>query len=261
MRDRTYALPVFLFCLVVAVLLFLFGWLGWLRFVENSLQNVFFPVVAVFHKQTAGNESMQEKAVHNANTLLAEKDAEIVKLQSDNKALYDQFQTTTPSPQSVLPAAVVGENSAVPNISFPEELVINKGSVDRVGKGYAVVADQQLVGIITDVSSHFSLVRLITNTASSLSVQDEKTGAIGIVKGQGSGSLLLDNVLLSDTLQVHDVIVSSGSKTVSGKGIPSNLILGRIVSIDKKPSSLFQSAQLAPIVSFDRLTAVFVIMQ
>ena len=261
MREREYLLPAFLLSFGLMLLLLLLGRAGALFFLQDSLQTLAFPINTFLQNKTAPQQNMQFAALQKENQQLEEKLNTFSQLQADNKALRDQFQTTNPAPRNVLPATVVGENGAVPNISFPEEIVINKGKVDGVKKGQAVVEGQQLLGTIGNVSTHFSQVILITNRVSTFSVRDSTTGAIGVVRGMGSGGLLLDNVLLSDSITVNDSITTSGSQNLSGQGIPSGLILGKVISIDKKPTNLFQSAQLLPLVAFDHLITVFVIKE
>ncbi len=73
--------------------------------------------------------------------------------------------------------------------------------------------------------------------------------------------MLLDNVLLSEQLNVSDIIVSKGDIDTEGKGFPRNLVVGRVTSIEKKPSALFQTARVKSNLDMSKLSLVFVITQ
>ncbi len=122
-----------------------------------------------------------------------------------------------------------------------------------------------LVGKIVTTSEYLSKVQLTTNIASSFTVKTlpfkkETPEALGIVRGIGNGELLLDNVLLSDMLTIGDMVVTKGDISEKGIGYPANLVVGKIVSVDKKSSELFQSARIRNLIDFSKLSVVFLFM-
>src|SRR6185503_17752430 len=74
---------------------------------------------------TPGQQLQQE------NNQLRTELAQMQELKKDNQALHDQFQTTTPSPQKLLPAAVIGAQQTY--------LIIDKGTSDGLHLGDVVV--------------------------------------------------------------------------------------------------------------------------
>lgn len=174
------------------------------------------------------------------------------------QALRDQFAVTSPRSSSLLPAQIVGLKAFLPGYSLPEQIIIDKGQSDGVKKDAVVIYKSSLVGKVSLVRSHLSVVDLSFKKGFSITATTAETGALGIVKGQGDGELLLDNVVLSDTLKKDDQVLTKGSTSSDGIGASPNLILGKVVSIEKKPSSLFQTAKLARPIDVTRLTTVFV---
>ena len=83
------------------------------------------------------------------------------------------------------------------------------------------------------------------------------TNAIGIVKGQGQGTLLLDNVVLSENLQKNDSVVTQGTTDLDGSGAVPGLVIGKILSIDKKTKQSFPDRQIAAFFDINHLTTVF----
>lgn len=191
------------------------------------------------------------------NEELREKLINIKKLEEDVKALSDQFQTTTPRSQDLLPAKVIG--------SQPESIIIDKGISDGVKEGMAAVVKNNLIGKIVRSSHKRSLIYLITHPNSSFAAKTiSKNGGVsslGVVKGQSEEQMTLTNVLLSEELNISDIVVTKGDLDLNGIGIPTDLMIGEIVSIDKKPSALFQTASLKSSLDFSRLIMVFVVTQ
>lgn len=257
MQQRTYFFPVFLVTICFILLVIFAGQSGIFGFFTNSVQSIFFPLGAWSHAKTA--VSSKEEALQKENDQLREELAAKSTLEADNKALRDQFETLSPSSKNLLPVAVVGMPSVIPNVSFPEAMIIHAGLDDGISVGSVVVYKNQLVGTVTSLQSHFATVTLLTAKKSSLAIKDQASQAPGVLKGQGSGELIVDNVLLSDTITVGDTIVTMGGQNESGKGMLPDLIVGKVISIEKNPSNLFQKARLEIGVPLNRLTTVFVI--
>lgn len=180
-------------------------------------------------------------------------------IENENKALKDQFQTTTISSQELLPATIIGYPSFLPGISLPEFYVIDKGEKDGIKKNQAVVVKNNLVGFIEKSESNRARVKLLTENTLAFTGKTEKTQALGVVKGRGNGEIIFDNVVLSEKLEKDDFVVTKGDTDMHGVGIPPDLIVGKIVSIDKKPSALFQVAKVHSLVDFSKTSLVFVV--
>jgi len=193
----------------------------------------------------ASQQQLQEE-----NSQLRVQLAQMQEVQKDNQALHDQFQTTTPTPQKLLPANVVGTQQ--------NALLIDKGDQDAIHKGDVVVYKNNIVGKVASTTPHISLVTLLTDPSTSFTAETVKTSASGIVKAQDGGSIVLDNVVLTDKLEKNDIVITKGNLDMQGNGFPPELIVGKIISIDKQASSLFQSAKVQSLVSVGQLRMVFV---
>lgn len=180
-------------------------------------------------------------------------------LMSENSALRDQFETAASAKLRLLPAKVVGMPSFLPGVSVPEYIVIDKGERAGIARGQAVILKNMAVGKVVDVTAYVSKVQLIIGSSMLLTAKTSATQALGVVKGDGS-NLFFDNVLLSETLKEGDVVVTKGDIDTSGKGFPPDIILGKIVAVEKKQSALFQLAKLKSLVEFPKLSTVFVVL-
>ena len=121
----------------------------------------------------------------------------------------------------------------------------------------AVVVKNNLVGIISQISPNLSKVDLVNNSSSSFTAKTQN-GAVGIFKG--GANLTLNNVLLSENLKTGELVLTKGDIDINGIGIPADLIVGKITSIEKNPSDLFQKAEVQTSIDFTKLTKVFVLL-
>lgn len=222
----------------------------------SSLENITIPIQrfswTLFNLPKNIGVSSELERLKEENANLYKKIVDQGELQKENNALKDQFKTTFPKSNSLLPAKIIGGG--------PETFILEGGTKDNIMVGLAVVFKDNLIGKIERVSTSLSVVTLITNKNSAFAAKTLKTEALGIVRGQGNGEMVLENVLLSDNLEVTDAVLTKGDLNVEMLGYPPNLIAGKIVSLEKKPSALFQSAKVKSLVDFSRLSTVFIVV-
>ncbi|MEI6627401.1 MAG: rod shape-determining protein MreC, partial [bacterium] len=142
------------------------------------------------------------------------------------------------------------------NIS--KSVVINRGTNDGVVKGLAVVVDDGvLIGKIYDVYPDYSKVLLLTDNKSKVAVTVQNlTQTVGLAEGQFGLSFSMTNVPQDQDVREGDLVVTSGLEG----NIPKNLLVAVIDGISQVESEIFKTATLKPIVSFDNLSYVTVII-
>ena len=180
-------------------------------------------------------------------------------MQKENSALADQFATTSIKSQILLAAKIVGAPGFIPGVSNAQSFIIDKGTKDNIKVGNAVIYKDNLVGKVTQSNLYFSKVVLVTNPSFSSTVKTLRTQTAGVIKGEGGKQIILDNVLQSADIKVSDVILTRGDLDMKGIGFPPDLIVGKLVSVNKKPSSLFQKGEVVSLLDFSNLSTVFVI--
>lgn len=261
--ERRNFLPIFsLFLfLSIAVLLLarvpLFSGLG---FVSNPLFNAQYVVFSALTFPAQFFSDKKLSALQAENIQLRTQLVHDEKLQADNAALRDQFETTQIPSNNLLPAQVIGDPNFIPGISNPETLIVQKGKKDGVAVGQPVVYKNNLIGQITSSADTASLVTLVSNKVSSFTVRTSETRAQGVLTGQGDGVMILGNVVLSDTLRIGDTVLTNGSQDTTGHGYPPDLVVGKIVSVNKNASSLYQSASVESLLNISKLTNVFILV-
>ena len=252
MRKKERFFFVFFVLLFVGIIILSLSLSGMLKAASSVLEKVAGPigikVYAIFQNLPFISESEEETKLKDKNLDLLVDFSEVQKLKEENAALKDQFQTTNPRSYDLLPAKIVGRTA---------DFVVDKGERDGVKEGQAVVFKNNLVGKVRKASSNLSKVELVFNS-SSFTAKTMTKNVSGIVKSDGK-AITFNNVILSDKIEVGQIIVTKGDVDLRGIGSPPDLIVGRITSIDKKPSSLFQKAKLESFIDFNNLDMVFIL--
>ncbi len=136
---------------------------------------------------------------------------------------------------------------------------IDKGREDGIKPDMNVIAGKGLVGIVSEVGSHYAKVRAIIDDKSNVSAMFEETGETCIVKGNMesiyNGYIDVNLINNSAKAQEGDAIVTS---QISDKFLPG-LLIGYVSNISDESDGLSKTAYLIPAVSFDKLKEVLII--
>lgn len=254
MKSRRSLLPIFFLFLFLAVILFFVSGTpsgkqitGVLEQMVTPLQRTIFTSIGTGSRIPASEERLMTEI-----TKLQTQLAKFEDLKKENNALREQFETNEPAPKKLVPAQIIGGKS--------HEIILDKGSAEGIKTGDILIVKDNVIGKITTVSLHRSIGELVTKINVSFTAKTSKTSALGIMSGRDEKRLVLSNVVLSDKLEKNDLVVTKGDVDKSGKGFPPNLVVGKIISVYKKDSELFQSAEVEPLIDFGRLETVFVMV-
>jgi len=249
---------VILLCLLILGLS-LSGKLSFLTsFLEKGTSAVQGTAYKTFQKLPFASEDEQIKKLKEENLNLLSRVNDYERLKKENQALLDQFQTAYPKSTKLLEADIIGVPDFIPGISTPDIFILNKGLEDGVKKGYAVVAKNNLVGVISEAHANLSKVETV-NKPSLLFTAKTQNGVDGMIKG--GDILILDNILLSENIKTGELVLTKGSVNSNGIGILPDLIVGKISSVEKNPSDLFQKAKVESFLDFTKLSSVFIYIQ
>lgn len=266
MKKKENFIPIFVLLFIISAILFKTNFsLGFLEGIISPIQKITVDIFSL-PKNIFTDDSKEDLKAENLS--LVKKLIDQKELQKENLALRDQFKTTVLSSQNLLSAKIAGSPNFIPGVTSPDNFILDKGKNNGVKLGQAVIFKDNLVGKISKVSDNISEVILVINKQSSFAAKTQpvggrasKTEALGVVKGYGNNEIILENVLLSDNLSNSDIVLTKGDINAEGIGYPANLIVGKIISIDKKASSLFQSAKIKNLIDFSRLSTVFIVVQ
>ncbi|MFO7537508.1 MAG: rod shape-determining protein MreC [Chloroflexota bacterium] len=268
MRDapRRISWAAFLILMGAALLLSILDSTGNLGSALDFIRNP----MAVMMQWTAG------RADTLSGTLAGPRDvqealAEIARLEAENDELVreiDQYRNResdyqlmlelfnharqTPDYQRIT-ANVIGRD---PNPSV-RSIIIDRGLEDGLQVDMLVEAARGLVGRVYRVSNRSAQVILITDASNSVAARLVNSRGIGILRGGGvTGDLYLEWVDQRHQITVGEVVVTSG---LDGR-MPSDLVLGRVVEVQRSEAELFQRAAVRSAVDFNALEIVFIIV-
>ncbi len=184
---------------------------------------------------------------------LERENAELREFKNQNQLYVELFNRAAESPElGRVQANVFGRDTS----PVFRSIIIDQGSNDGVQVGMPVEAARGLVGQVYRTSPNSAQVLLITDNISSISSRLSTSRALGLTTGGGLGGVMtLDWVELEASIDIGDIVLTSG---LNGK-FPQDLVLGRVIEVDRSEAELFQRAVLQPAVDFDALEVIFVI--
>ncbi|MCL4353029.1 rod shape-determining protein MreC [Patescibacteria group bacterium] len=260
MRERKNFAVSFLVLFFAAFILFVLRQWAPVMALDNLAVKILSPIgSSLIRTFTPPVGKSKASRLKEENRKLLEKLAKSELLVTENRALLDQFRTVYPAPRTLIPANVVSKPSFIPGETLPLKFILDKGLGSGVKKGQAVVVGNNLIGEIEEATDDFSVVTLITSHKFSQTAETSRSKALGVIKGNGSRSVVFGNILPSADIKKSDVVVSAGSLDKNGDGIPPNLVIGKVVSVNKNPSAIFQTCDVESLVDFSKLSLVFVI--
>ncbi|MEA2526797.1 MAG: rod shape-determining protein MreC [Thermomicrobiales bacterium] len=231
---------------------------------KTALHDLVVPATDLFNR--AGKRSDSDLA-RELEQVKRERDAalaENVRLKADQKdteklqAILDVKQNH--GAWTLVTARVL----SVDPMNLQKYVVIDKGSLDGIKEGMAVVDPYYFVGLVVGpVEEHSAKVMLAIDGSAVVGAQLLDSGADGIVRGrwQSGGRLEMDYVDRSVEPKKGEIVVTSKSVETRTAGVPGNLIIGRVEDDPERfNQGDSQTINVLPSCDFDNLTLVAVIV-
>lgn len=161
--------------------------------------------------------------------------------------------TTESFPYSFVVADVV--NNSVTHLS--NYITVNKGRIDGIEPDMGVVSERGVVGIVSTVSDHFSVIIPLLNPKFRLSCKVLGSSYFGSLSWGGRSTLYanLDELPRHVNFQKGDTIVTSGYSAV----FPSGIIVGVVDNFERQHDDNFYSLQVRLATDFQALNNVRII--
>jgi rod shape-determining protein MreC len=145
--------------------------------------------------------------------------------------------------------ALIAEILAVDLDPYRQRFDLNRGLVDGVYVGQALIDAQGVVGQIVRVGPLTAEAVLITDADHAVPVSVNRNGLRTIAVGTGdSGKLLLPYLTNNADVEVGDLLVSSGLGGVFPPGYP----VGRVSEVRQRPDKNFAEVIAEPASALDR---------
>lgn len=179
--------------------------------------------------------------------------AELTEVRTENEELRRALGFSRATDSRSVVAQVIGESPAMNLIT----LKIDQGTNAGISKGMAVVTPEGVVGRVLSAGRNTADVLLLEDSNFAVAVRSQRSRARARVVGQGTRALpSLAQAARTDDFAVGDLLVTAGTDGVFAPGLP----VGRIVSLWRPVSGIFQTAQVEAVVDPKRLEKVMVLV-
>jgi len=223
---------------LASLLLIIFDQLGVIRPIRGRIERILIPI----EERLYSLKSKQEPQVLKEERKITDLEAQISALKKENADMRRLLGAPLPSNWQFLPAKVIGEEDGI--------LLLDKGRSDGLTIGQVAVFENVFVGRIVSLGEQ--ICRLETLESKNLKIQAtvknpafEGATARGILSNS-SGKLILDQVLLDESLLEGDLVLTG------------DLLIGKVKNVSK--TSLFQKAEVEPLISYSEQENVFLVI-
>jgi rod shape-determining protein MreC len=180
--------------------------------------------------------------------------AELTEAARENEELRQLLGITEALDMDLLPARVISRDPS----NFTWEVGIDAGSRDGLRAGMPVVANADgagaLAGTVVGVTDDTAVVRFIVDTRSVVIALDQTSRALGEVRGQAGGQLVMTGIPVTDAVAAGDTIISAGLTVGSeASRYPGGLLIGVVQAVEPDSNGLTQTAFVRP--ALDAATA------
>lgn len=178
--------------------------------------------------------------------------AELTEASRENAELRQLLGISRALEMTTLPVRVISRDPS----NFAWEVGIDAGSDDGLREGMAVVANADgtgaLAGTVVSVTDDTSRVRFIVDTRSTVIALVQSSRALGEVRGQAGGQLVMSNVPITEEVAPGDTVVSAGIALGDEESrYPGDLLIGTVQAVEDDPNALTQTAFVRPAFDVD----------
>jgi len=192
------------------------------------------------------NRELEEKIVHFMNQSSDAFFTETAQFQTKRDTLYKRhYQYIT---------AHVINNSYAKQKNY---LTLDKGKNQGIEAEMVVISSLGVVGIVRDVSNHFSSAISLLNNDLGVSAKLKNTNYYGSISWQTRDykTTKLSGIPNHVKVSVGDSIVTSGYSAL----FPNNILIGYVAAIEQEAGSVFFDITVKLAVDFKNLHSVFIV--
>lgn len=198
-------------------------------------------------------------SLRRINSELAEENAQLrTKLEQRNQSLYTLEIREINDPKIInrfdFVSAKVINNSVE---RFKNYITIDKGAMDGIAPGMAVISAAGAVGKVKSVSDHYSVLISLLNTDEFTSSMIKRTNHFGSINWDGKDPVYsqLNFIPRHANPSVGDTVVTSGFNAV----FPSGVLVGIIEDVSLGPEAQFYDLKVKLAQDFSRLAFVEIV--
>jgi rod shape-determining protein MreC len=184
------------------------------------------------------------------NIDLADEVNQLREARLENIRLREFLGLKQPVPYKLIGGKVIGKDLTL----LRNTITLDVGRLDDVRVFMPVVGDGGLVGVVSSISDHYAVVRILLNVDVRASAKVQRSRVDGIIACDGT-SLLLTNVSKTLDVQAGDVVITSEYSST----YPPGIRIGIVSEVTEQRGTLFKKVIVTPGVDFVKLEEVFVV--
>ena len=262
--------PIVIFAVVLGLLVFLHI-IGILRPIEQAFFLAVKPLnSSLYEWGTSLDSSFVEKQekeelvaeierLQKEIAALAISQAKWSEVAEENNKLRAQLEFRSSHEfQTVLASIVAKEGATLSSDNESRDIIIDKGSRDGVRSGLAVLSEEGIIiGKISEVKAASSRVCLTTSPGCQLaaSLQNEAKTQ-GITDGRLGLTIEMNYIPQLEKIESGDMVITSGLS----ESVPRGLVIGQVSGVRSESNEVWQTATIEPLMNFNNLTLVAVII-
>lgn len=203
--------------------------------------------------------------MHTRDQLLTENEALKKKqlLQSEQLQQYQFLSKENQKLRALLGSSakhsnrkIIAQVLSVHSNPYSHQVVINRGTIDGISEGQAVIDEMGVVGQLTKVGSTTSRVLLMTDTTHATPVRILRNDVRTVVEGIGKiNAVKLSHVPHSLDVRIGDVLVTSGLGGTFPEGYP----VAVVTEINRDEGQPFAQVYAEPIAQLDRIRLLVIL--
>lgn len=171
----------------------------------------------------------------------------------ENDRLRELLSFKNQTKMNLMAAQVIGRDLVIDH----NTVTINKGTVDGLKAGQAVITTGGVLGYIFKPEPFTSHIMLITDRYAVVDGIVQRTRAHGIVEGKSQYGCALKYVEKTEDVKEGDLVVTGGLDNILPKGFP----VAVVESVERKTFSVSLKVDLRPVVDPYKVEEVFIVMQ
>ena len=220
-----------------------------IRFVGSLVAAPFSGASNIMRNLTADGETLSE--LKQENERLSARNVELEESEKTAQRLQELLDVRSSyNLQSIAARVISGATD-----SWTDSITIDKGSASGISPGMPVVNQTGAIGQVLSCSATTSTVRLISDEQSSVSAMIQVSRAQGMLQGSIDGTLHLQYIRTDQTVNVGDIVVTSGLGGVFPKGLP----IGKVSVVEGSPASSYYEITVEPFGRPDNYEEVLIV--
>jgi len=229
-----------------------------IRPISNDLYLWGSNISASYAERQEKDELLREVSVlHQEVVALATDKAHYQEVLAENEKLRQQLDfSSNNSFTTILANVIAKEGSFIAEEN--RDLIIDKGHRSGLSEGLAVLSDGGVViGKVVSVSEESARICLTTTPGCKLAVAlQNEAHTQGLSDGRLGLTIEMNYIPQLEKITQGDIVITSGLSSE----IPRGLVVGKVVDVESESNEVWQSAVIEPIVNFNNLTIVSVVI-